>query len=302
MGNRMLDGKVNINNFKENLFQETSPIFYKAAIGLLPQDYIGTKLSALRSFDSYFPDITFNEISSATVDRYIRNLREKGNSPGGIDSYVRSLKALWNKLSNKENPFKGHRIPIPPRIKKVSTPEDIRKLASAQLSDKGLISSYSKLRDYWLLMFYFGGIDPEVLARLRYDRNIQNGRLVFNRGKGGSNMPCNNIIAPQALEILGKYDCRPYLVPIYRSTSPKSFIRNFRRGLIRISDMLELGVVMHPKSARYSFIDRAQQELIDERITAQIVGHKRRTTTSLYTNDFPIEVQDKAHLKIISLS
>lgn len=296
-----LDGDLDVDNFRDRLFAYYNPIFFAAAKDLVNQNHGDTRLSALNSFEKVFPSVKIKEVNKAMVQKYIDTLRANGNAPGGIDSYIRSLKALWNRVSEDPNPFKGHRIPIPPKIKRVSTIDDIRKLYAAELSDKGSIASYSKVRDYWLLMFLFGGIDPEVLAKLRYDRNIQNGRLIFNREKGGSKMPCNNVIAPLANEILKRYDCRPYLVPIHKTGNYDSFIRNLRRGLKIISEQLELGAVMHPKSARYSFIDRAQQLLIDERITAQIVGHKRRTTTSLYTNDFPLDVQDKAHFKIVDL-
>jgi integrase len=300
LSERMESG-LTIVNFKDRLFARNSPIFNESATELLPKGYTGTKLSALNSFDSYFPKARFKEISFDMVEEYISKLKKKGNSPGGIDSYIRSLRALWNRLSDDPNPFKGHRIVIPPKVKRVSTAKDMRKFARAKLSDKGEIGSFSKCRHYWMLMFYFGGIDPEVLAKLRYDQHFQNNRLVFNRDKGGSSMLCNNTVPPQALAILKKFDCKPYLVPIHKTGNPESFIRNFRRALKKISEELQLGAVMHPKSARYTFIDRAQQLLVDERITAQIVGHKRKTTTSLYTNDFPLEVQDEAHLKIVDL-
>jgi hypothetical protein len=69
------------------------------------------------------------------------------------------------------------------------------------------------------------------------------------------------------------------------------------------SRLLDLNLTRRPltKSARYSFINRAQQLLIDERITAEIVGHKRKTTTSIYSNSFPLEVRDQAHAKIIDV-
>lgn len=290
---------LEVDNFIEQLFSRSSPVFYEEAKLLVSEGHGDTRFSALKSFNGVFPEVKIKEINRAMVEQYINAMKLKGNEPGGIDSYIRSLKALWNRVSNDPNPFKGHKIAIPTKVKRVSTIVDIQKLYYAQLSDNGPIASYSKIRDYWLLMFLFGGIDPEVLARLRYDKHIQNGRLIFNREKGGSKMPCNNIMPPMAMEILKRYDCRPYLVPIHQTGNYDSFIRNFRRGLKAISAQLELGTVMHPKSARYTFIDRAQQLLIDERITAQIVGHKRRTTTSLYTNDFPLDVQDKAHLKIV---
>ncbi|MEE9361167.1 MAG: hypothetical protein V3U92_01055 [Cellulophaga sp.] len=59
--------------------------------------------------------------------------------------------------------------------------------------------------------------------------------------------------------------------------------------------------ILKPKTPRYTFINRAQELLVDERITAQIVGHKSKSTTSIYTNNFSLVAQDEAHLKIVKV-
>ena len=144
-------------------------------------------------------------------------------------------------------------------------------------------SGFNNYRNYWLLMFYLGGIDPEVLSKLRYDRHLVNGRIVFNRDKGNSKTSCNNIVPKQAVEILELYkkSGEPYFVPIHNAKNYRTFSGNFSRRMRELSRKLDLSVELRPKSARYTFIDRAQQMLIDERVTAQIVGHKRKTTTSI---------------------
>ena len=229
-------------------------------------------------------------------------LLKEGNRPSGVDSYIRSLKALWSKFSDKPNPFKGVTTHIPDTIKIVASVSDLDILRDAKLESSSNYGGYNNYRNYWLLMFYLGGIDPEVLSKLRYDRNVVNGRIVFNRNKGNSKTGCNNIIPKQAQEILEHYKDKgsPFLVPIHKANSYKTFSGNFSRRLRELSKKLGLGVELRPKSARYTFIDRAQQILIDERVTAQIVGHKRRTTTSIYTNNFPLKFQDESHLRIIS--
>lgn len=292
---------LSVDKALQRIFRKNYNSFYEAAMDYLkeagPND---TRIAALRSFDSFFPDLPFSDIYPETVEAYIRRLEKKGNRPGGIDSYIRSLRALWNKLSDMSNPFSGHKIEIPERIKAVASQEDLRLLEAAELSYKGEIGSSGAYRDYWLLMFYLGGIDPEVLSKLRYDTHVVAGRIKFNRNKGRSKVACSNVIPDRAWRILERYECHPFLVPIYQSASYENFLKNFNRRFKKVCRDIGLSVELRPKGARYTFIDRAQQLLIDERITAQIVGHKRRTTTSLYTNDFPLKVQDRAHMRIIS--
>lgn len=294
---------LSMDDAAEMIFKRTYKSFYQAGVDALPVsgNYDDTRLSALNKFNELFPDLSFQEITPFTVDAFKNNLLAAGNRPGGVDSYLRSLRAMWNKTTDLKNPFSGYKITIPGKVNRVATAADIKILEDAELAYTGPIGGPGQYRDYWLLMFYLGGIDPEALARLRYDEHVVAGRIQFNRQKGGSSVGCNNIIPDKAWKILQRYDCKPYLVPIFRSENYTGFEKNFNNRFQKICQVLELSVKLRPKSARYTFIDRAQQLLIDERITAQIVGHKRKTTTSLYTNDFPLPVQDRAHLRIVSL-
>ena len=276
--------------------------FFERGLDLSGRSDQNTKYSALVSFNKEYPAVLVDEISRAMVEKWISKQLET-RKPSGVDSYVRSLRAIWNKISDLPNPFAAHKIVIPPKINRVSSVRDLQILRDADLKYLGSIGSEGRYRDYWLLMFYLGGIDPEVLAKLRWDENVVRDRILFNREKGGSRMACNNIIPNPARELMEKYRDPedPFLVPIHKSTNYSGFMKNFANRLKTLSQKLDLSVDLRPKSARYTFIDRAQQRLIDERVTAQIVGHKRKTTTSLYTNAFPLQVQDQAHLEIIAL-
>ncbi|MBO0323677.1 site-specific integrase [Muricauda sp. CAU 1633] len=285
------------------VFNENRDSFYQSAMNLFEEGYRGTDWSAIRRFNKYYPYSSFTNVSNEIALGFRDELLKQGNKPSGVDSYIRSLKALWNRLSNKPNPFKGVVTEIPDTVKRVASHQDLLKLIQSEIPNNTGFSGFYHYRNYWLLMFYLGGIDPEVLAKLRYDKHLINGRIVFNRDKGRSKTACNNLIAEQAWTILEQYkkpDC-PYFVPIHLSSNYKTFSGNFCRRLRELSRKLDLSIELRPKSARYTFIDRAQQLLIDERVTAQIVGHKRRTTTSIYTNDFPLNFQDDAHLKIITV-
>ncbi|MCL6275422.1 site-specific integrase [Muricauda sp. 2012CJ35-5] len=288
---------------KEWIFNVNKDSFYDSAMAIFDKGYRGTDWSAMRRFNKFYPYSTFNNVSNKIVVDFRNALLKQGNKPSGVDSYIRSLKALWNKLSDKPNPFKGIVTEIPETIKTVATEEDLVKLTQVDLPNSDGFSGFCHYRNYWLLMFYLGGIDPEVLAKLRYDRHLVANRIIFNRDKGRSKTLCNNILPEEALEVLEIYkdSSFPFFVPIYKANNYKTFSGNFSRRMRDLSRKLQLSVELRPKSARYTFIDRAQQLLIDERITAQIVGHKRRTTTSIYTNDFPFKLQDDAHLRIISV-
>ena len=294
---------VSFEEAKDWIFNQDKDMFYNSVINSFAQNYRGTEWSAIRSFNNFYPYSSFQNVSHEIALEFRNELLKRGNKPSGVDSYIRSLRALWNRFTDKPNPFKGIVTRIPESVKNVASTEDIKKLIDADLKPSKGSSGFNNYRNYWLLMFYLGGIDPEVLSKLRYDKHLVNGRIIFNRDKGNSKTSCNNLVPQQAMEILKLYQKidEPFFVPIHKANNYKTFSGNFSRRMRELSRKLNLSVELRPKSARYTFIDRAQQLLIDERVTAQIVGHKRKTTTSIYTNDFPLNFQDKAHIKIVTV-
>ena len=243
---------VSFEEAKEMIFNVNRDSFYKSAMNSFSEGYRGTEWSAIRRFNKFYPRSTFQNVDHDVALAFRDELLRKGNRPSGVDSYIRSLKALWNRFSDKPNPFKGVVTQIPDTVKTVATEEDIRKLVNGRFSSTQGFSGFFHYRNYWLLMFYLGGIDPEVLAKLRYDKHLVNGRIVFNRDKGNSKTSCNNIVPKEALEILRHYREKnePYFVPIHKAANYKTFSGNFSRRMRELSRKLDLSVELRPKSQR----------------------------------------------------
>lgn len=261
---------------------------------------------ALNSFNKYFPDYSYDQIDKAIVEQYIRTLERtpvngRKRSPNGIISYLNTLTAAWNKLNKPNNPFSGVR-PKHARTKtKAFTQQDMVKLANHKYKPHPNAKAGGKANycNYLLLCFYLGGIDLVDLKELRYDRHLVNGRIEFMRQKGGTNAFVSNNVFPQAWEILNKYDCKPYFVPLKLFVDYDSFIPNISRYFDEMKRQLVLTRKPYSKAPRYTFINFAKELLIDERITKQLVGHLDADTHSIYKDPFPLSVIDKAHQKII---
>ncbi len=262
-------------------------------------------LDALNSFNKLYPNRDFKSITPRVVKEY-KNTISKTHKPSTVHTYLRRLDTIWNELDDGENPFKGIRPRLQGTEDKYLSDQDVSKIKNTCTIPSYLYKNHSKEvlntnRDYWLLMFYLGGIDMFDLAKLRYDKNVINGRIEFRRGKGNSGVFCSNKLFPETIEILDRYKCSPYLVPIYKHKSYSNFVRNFVKRFPK--SVVDLDLTRRPltKSARYTFINRAKNLLIDERIAKQIVGHSENSVHSIYSGRFPVEVIDEAHKKIITL-
>lgn len=285
--------------------KKQSDVFYKACLQFCDRSTTGKLYqTVLNSFNKVFPGVLVSEITAADAKHYMQFLL-RTNTANGVHAYMRTLNALFNKVAPGNNPFKGVR---PKKVKtksKALTDSDVQKLINTRcyikrFDGKNNIHTVNFERYYWLLMFYLGGIDFVDLAALRYDQHVVDGRIQFYRNKGGTNVFVNNKIMPQAESILKLFNCKPYLVPIYKYKDYHSYLSKCNSNLHERTTDLNLTVKPTTKSARYTFITKAQQLLIDERITIEIVGHAQQSTHSIYTNEFPLQVRDAAHEKIIT--
>lgn len=288
--------------------KKISAVFYEAGLlecGKMTDGSASIYKTALNSFKTMYPGIMVLDITPNKVKRYMDALLLV-NKPNGVHTYLRKLSTLYKRVSDSKNPFTGI------RPKKVKTPKkslldaDLLKLFTTRTiiikgDYKNTRETINHYRYYYMLMFYLGGIDIVDLAHLRYDKHVFGGRLQFYRQKGGTNAYVNNKLFPQALGLLKKFDCYPYLVPIYKYKTHHEFVNNMNSRLFERTKDLELSRKPLTKSARYSFINRAQQLLIDQRITMEIVGHEQQTVHSIYTDNFPLKVRDEAHERIIDL-
>lgn len=296
---KLLDGAkldpINLHIAEKLLLQNDTDIFYKEGLKVQGSR---TYNIALNSFNKYFPDYEFSMIDKSLVKRYLDILLNTPNgtkkrSPNGVISYMNTLTAIWNKLEKPNNPFSGVRPKAIKTKSKVMSDADLIKIRDNDY--KGSISDYL---NYFMLCFYLGGIDLIDLANLKHS-NIINGRVEFNRTKGGTDVFVSNKVFPEAQKILDKYNDLKYLVPLHKTY--KNYTSNISRVLPKIQEKLNLSKLPYSKAPRYTFITRAQSLLIDERITREVVGHSQTSIHSIYTDEFPYHVRDKAHEKIIKL-
>ena len=263
----------------------------------------GLYRAALISYEKFAGHFNMESIDDTDVQRYIKHqLRTQKNN--GINMYLDKLRSITNKAIklgyyNGKNPFSGKMLPYERTPNPILTDQDMMKIRNADFKEDSQAWHY---RNFFMLLFYFGGIYIIDLAHLRYDKHIFNNRIEFKRHKGGTNEFVSNTIFPEAKAILDLYDCRPYLVPIFKYKKYTTFRNNFTNRFPKYCEPLGLTRKPIAKTARYTFINRAKELLIDERITMELVGHARRGTHSLYQDDFPFHIRDEAHKKIIELN
>lgn len=230
---------------------------------------IGKKGSAdfyrksLNVFKKYCSSLSFSEIDYNFLNNF-KLYKRKTCTNNGINNYIKAIKTIYNEGLKRGiftpksfiSPFLGIAEPKEPTKDKYLTIQEMQNIIKNNIE--------KKYYDYFLLMFYLGGIDFIDLANLK-KKHIRNGRIKFTRFKGGTNEIIDNKIFPEAESILKKYESleSEYLVPINQFISHKSqrqnFILSFRKYLAKIG----ITSYFSSKSARYTFINIGKELLIN---------------------------------------
>jgi len=248
-------------------------------------------------------EIGFDDVTPALLKKYRDwGINSDKFTSNGMHSYLSKLKSIYNDSIGSTLPFKGVMPKLAKTKNKHLTLDEM--CITAKLCNANLLivtngySSIENYLDYFMLCFYLGGIDLIDLANLKYSEHVKNGRLIFQRQKGGTDVWIDNVIPVPAFEILKKYNTNDFLVPIFKAPEYRNFRSNFNRRLRSYLETNEIESYVSSKSPRYSFINLAKNSGVARELTEEIVGHSKNDVHSIYEGSFPIEVKNAAHLKI----
>lgn len=263
--------------------------------------YRATKNSVLR----FSPGLTFYEITSEWIRKYVAWLKESKTGLTTASIYLRHLRAIYNigirlKVVKQDlYPFgRGGYV-----IKKTKA----RKIAlSEEDKNRLLLISDPELRqaaDFWILSYYCYGLNMTDIALLKI-RDLQNDVLIIGREKTKHTDSDNELvipIRPEVKEIIlrwGNKSLNPndYVFPILvEGLSPanvknriKKFTQKINEGLKKIEDKLELKVRLTTYTARHTFANVALKKGASTEFIQDALGHASVKTTQEYLSGFDI--------------
>ena len=262
--------------------------------------------TALNQFKKYHSDVPFAQVNFSFLNGFKVFKNGKGVSSNSISNYMRTARAIYNHAINRgvmsgvKYPFKRGLIPKTTVTRKRNVGiEVINKLEAAQLV---LGSEKDRARDYFLLGFYFRGMDLIDLANLN-DKLLNNGRIDYNRQKSGAFLSVK--IYPKAQVILNKYKSKnKYWLPILKggkittialNDKYKTVMRNINRGLRNLCNDLDIKDRITTKVNRHSFATIAKNKGISKDMIKEMLGHQDRSVTDVYLGGYDLKEIDKAH-------
>jgi site-specific recombinase XerC len=243
-------------------------------------------------------EIRFGDIKPKVLKAYERHLLSTGHRYNTISTYMRMLRAIYNK----------------------AVTAGITKFVFRQFHDvfTGIDRSHSKpLNEYAVNKILNGRVDSPVLkkvqqtARVMYKLcgipfvdlqhitfdSIKDGVLKYSRQKTGAGV--NIPVMKEVRQLLGVIDIRNYDLSTaegYRNY--QSLLRKFNAGLKRLAD--KLGVKSHVSSYtfRHSWATNALRNHVSIEVISSALGHADIRTTQLYLSGFAAEEIGRANRKV----
>lgn len=263
-------------------------------------------ISILKVFVKH-KDLKFNELNRDFLKRFEQfHLSKPGNSQNGLASYMRTIKAIYNKgikddiIEREYYPFSKYQIKTHPTEKRAIKVEYIKRILKLDLTEQHSLFHY---RNYFLLSYMTMGMSFIDMAFLK-NRNIIDGRIKFQRKKTSKMYDIK--ITEQMMVILKYYLCkrRPndFILPILkRDTLELQYkdaqwgLKKYNKGLKKIAKLCKIEERLTSYVSRHSFATHALFKNIPLPAISAMLGHTKLSTTQVYLKSLPSKVLDTYH-------
>lgn len=299
-----------LNSFYEFGLKKAEELKKEKRIGT-SRNYSGI-IGRLKGFTSN-RDLKFNELNLEFLKRFERHhLSKPGNSVNGIASYMRTIKAIYNKgikegmVDESLYPFKYYTIKTKPTEKRAIKIESIKKILEMKTE---IGSKHFHYRNYFVLSYLMLGMSFIDMAFLRRD-NIIDGRVKFQRRKTGKRYDI--VITKQIKPIIEYYMDNPnpsgFLLPIiYRDTLELQYkdaqweLRRYNIGLKEIAKKCGIEERLTSYVSRHSFATHAMFKKVPLEAISAMMGHNKLSTTQIYLKSLPSNILDTYQAELNSI-
>ena len=255
--------------------------------------------------------LKFEDINYDYLCKFEQNFfKKEGNSVNGLSTYMRTIRAIYNKaikdglVKEELYPFKLYTIKSEATQKKAISIENIQKIVALDLDES---SPLFNERNYFLLSFYLMGTSYTDLAHLK-QVNIIEDRIQYSRQK--TNKKYDIRITPKAQSILSyyleKYPKSEYILPIIKRKKPAEIYKDiewarnrYTKKLKEIAILCDINQSLNSYTSRHSYATLAKNKGVPITAISEMLGHQSIKTTQVYLDSLKSDVIDKYHEDIL---
>jgi len=266
--------------------------------------------SALKKF-SKNRDVKINEVNYDFLKKFeTHHLSKKSNCVNGLASYMRTIRAIYNKgikaklIGKEAYPFEEYKIRTTPTAKRAIDNNYVKEILELKLEKDTWPFHY---RNYFLISYILFGMSFIDMAFLKIS-NIVNGRVKFQRKKTSRSYDIK--ITEQLKKILDFYmDGKSeddFILPIISAENletqykqVKGARKRYNRGLKRIAERCGIEDNLTSYVSRHSFATHAMLKDVPLQAISAMLGHKKLNTTQIYLKSLPTNILDTYQEQLI---
>ena len=259
-------------------------------------------LGAVKNFYKH-NSLRFEEINYSFLKKFEIAHLKKGNSLNGLSTYLRTIRAIYNKaishgyVSADTYPFKNYKIKSQPTAKRAISKEKIKRILDLELPPN---TPLFHARNYFLASYMMNGISFIDLAFLKVE-NIIDERIQYKRQKTARHYDIK--LTEQIKSVLIGYiqgkDKNDFIFPIIKRTELQDQYNDVQWGRKRYNARLkDLAVMCNIEERLTSYVSRHSMAtnliLQDVPINAlsKMLGHSQLQTTEIYIKQLPTHIMD----------
>lgn len=292
--------------YAKKTFAQASQRFMNSVEPKTRQNYVSALVS-LKKFNGG-KDMLLSSVTARKMAMYERWLKSRGICNNTISCYMRSLRALYNKIGSfpyrpKEHPFKKVFTGKVRTRKLCMSDEDLSKMVHLQVPDD---SPLKLAHDLFLFSLYAMGMPFVDMAYLRQS-DICGDTIYYERRKTRQLVVVR--IEPCMREILDRYKyvdtgyVFPLLQPKLHVSLSQQYTRRvnaYNRGLNVLAMMAGVRMRLSSYVARHTWASVACQNNVNLAVISRALGHTNLSTTQVYIADVSNHKLAAANRKVIS--
>jgi integrase/recombinase XerD len=265
--------------------------------------------TAVRSFLKFLdkPDIPTARVSPTMTKHYEQWLRENGVSRNASSCYMRSLRAVYNKVVkeyklNDRKPFDNVFTGNDKTVKRSIDEQSIARIANLDLKAG---TRLRMARDLFMFSFYAMGMPFVDIAHLKKNQ-IRGSILTYNRHKTDRSITVK--LESCAQEIISRYDDpkSELVFPVLKGATKKEQEQHYHSALCYNNQLLkkigEMAGIAQPLTsyvARHSWASTAYKRGIDINVISQALGHSSPLVTLIYIRELDCNLIFNANKKVL---
>jgi len=268
-----------------------------------------TMLGVLKSFHGD-TDLAFHELDFAFITTFETAHFKKGNSTNGLATYLRTIRAVFNRAIKEEvidanvYPFKRYRIATTKTRKRAISPEAMNRIIAESIPAGDPLFH---ARNFFLASYYMRGMSFFDLAELRLS-NIVDGRIKYERKKTGAQF---DIKITSEMQVLLDYYTQGkaktnFIFPIIKRETVEDQHKDvvwarkrFNQKLRKLATRCNIEQNLTSYVSRHTFASKAKNLGVSTESIGQMLGHKELRTTEIYLDSLPSDLLDDIHEKVV---